>query len=103
MRSIRRPASLSMLGDRQFRNYFIADVPFEFGAEVRRFATGWAALTLTGSQFWVGLVTGLPGLTIVLFAPLAGVAVDRYNRRNLIILVRAVFVVLALPIALLAL
>ena len=42
----RRPASLSMLADREFRNYFIADVPFEFGAEVRRFAMSWMALTL---------------------------------------------------------
>ena len=43
----RRPAALSMLADSSFRNYFIADAPFEFGAEVRRFAMGWAALTLT--------------------------------------------------------
>ena len=57
----RRPAALLMLADSSFRYYFIADAPFDFGAEVRRFAMGWAALTLTGSQFWVGLVTGLPG------------------------------------------
>ena len=92
-----------MLGDRNFRNYFIADVPFEFGAEARRFAMSWTALTLTGSQLWVGLVTGLPGLTIVLFAPLAGLAVDRYNRRNLLIGVRAAFVAFALPLGVLAL
>ena len=90
-----------MLADTNFRNYLIADVPFEFGAEVRRFAMSWMALTLTGSQFWVGLVTGLPGLTIVLFAPLAGVAVDRYNRRNLLIAVRTAFVVFALPLGVL--
>ncbi len=99
----RRPASLSILADKDFRNYFIADAPFEFGAEVRRFAMSWMALTLTGSQFWVGLVTGLPGLTIVLFAPLSGVAVDRYNRRNLLIWVRAAFVAFALPLGVLAL
>ncbi len=92
-----------MLADRDFRSYFIADVPFEFGAEARRFAMSWAALTLTGSQLWVGLVTGLPGLTIVLFAPLAGLAVDRYNRRNLLIGVRAAFVAFALPLGALAL
>ncbi len=92
-----------MLADVDFRNYFIADAPFEFGAEVRRFSMGWMALTLTGSQFWVGLVTGLPGLTIALFAPFAGVAVDRYNRRNLLIGVRAAFVVFALPLGVLAL
>jgi len=99
----RRPASLSILGDADFRNYFIADMPFEFGAEVRRFSMSWMALTLTGSQFWVGLVTGLPGLTIALFGPFAGVAVDRYNRRNLLIGVRAAFVAFALPLGVLAL
>ena len=99
----RRPASLSILGDADFRNYFIADLPFEFGAEVRRFSMSWMALTLTGSQFWVGLVTGLPGLTIALFGPFAGVAVDRYNRRNLLIGVRAAFVAFALPLGVLAL
>ena len=98
----RRPTSLSLLADADFRNYFIADLPFEFGAEVRRFSMSWMALTLTGSQFWVGLVTGLPGLTIALFAPFAGVAVDRYNRRNLLIGVRAAFVVFALPLGVLA-
>ena len=69
---------------------------------MRRFAISWMALTLTGSQFWVGLVTGLPGLTIALFAPLAGVAVDHYNRRNLLIGVRTAFVVFALPLGILA-
>ena len=92
-----------MLADKEFRNYFIADMPFEFGAEVRRFSMSWMALTLTGSQFWVGLVTGLPGLTIALFAPFAGVVVDRYNRRNLLIAVRTAFVALALPLGVLAL
>ena len=29
-----------MLADSDFRNYFIADVPFEFGAEARRFRWG---------------------------------------------------------------
>ena len=104
MRLFRRgPASLSILGDTDFRNYFIADLPFEFGAEVRRFSMSWMALTLTGSQFWVGLVTGLPGLTIAMFGPFAGVAVDRYNRRNLLIVVRAAFVAFALPLGVLAL
>ena len=40
-----------MLADSDFRNYFIADAPFEFGAEARRFAMSWMALTLTGSLF----------------------------------------------------
>jgi hypothetical protein len=35
-----RPALLSMLADSDFRNNFIADMPFEFGAEARRFRWG---------------------------------------------------------------
>ena len=99
----RRPASFDTLADAEFRRYFVADLPFEAGATARRMAMGWAALTLTGSQFWVGLVTGLPGLTLALCGPAAGVAVDRYDRRTLLILARAAFVVLSLPLWALAL
>lgn len=99
----RRPASLELLAERDFRNYFMADAMFDFAAQLRQVAMGWAALTLTNSQFWVGLVIGIPGLTMVLFAPLAGVAVDRYDRRNLLVWVRLLFVVFALPLGVLAL
>ena len=99
----RKPAAFDMLADADFRRYFVADLPFEAGATARRMAMGWAALSLTGSQLWVGLVTGLPGLTLALCGPAAGVVVDRYDRRALLILVRASFVVLSLPLWALAL
>lgn len=98
----RRPASLQLLSERDFRNYFVADAMFDFAAQLRQVAMGWAALTMTNSQFWVGLVIGIPGLTMVLFAPLAGVAVDRYDRRNTLVWVRMSFVVFALPLGILA-
>ena len=98
----RRPASVQLLAERNFRNYFIADAMFDFGAQLRQVAMGWAALTITNSQFWVGLVIGIPGLTMVLFAPLAGVAVDRYDRRDTLVWVRMSFVALVLPLGALA-
>lgn len=97
----RRPASLRLLTERDFRNYFIADAMFDFAAQLRQVAMGWAALTLTNSQFWVGLVIGIPGLTMVLFAPLAGVAVDHYDRRNILVWVRLSFVAFSLPLGIL--
>ena len=97
-----RPASLRLLAERDFRNYFIADAMFDFAAQLRQVAMGWAALRLTSSQFWVGLVIGIPGLTMVLFAPLAGVAVDRYDRRNTLVWVRLSFVAFALPLGVMA-
>ncbi|MXX52629.1 MAG: MFS transporter [Dehalococcoidia bacterium] len=98
----RRPASLQLLVERDFRNYFIADAMFDFAAQLRQVVMGWAALMLTNSQFWVGLVIGIPGLTMVMFAPLAGVAVDRYDRRNTLVWVRLSFVASALPLGILA-
>ena len=98
----RRPASLQLLAERDFRNYFIADAMFDFAAQLRQVVMGWAALMLTNSQFWVGLVIGIPGLTMVIFAPLAGVAVDRYDRRNTLVWVRLSFVAFALPLGILA-
>ena len=98
----RRPASIQLLSERDFRNYFIADAMFDFAAQLRHVAMGWAALTLTNSQFWVGLVIGIPGLTMALFAPLAGVAVDRYDRRNTLVWVRLSFVAFVLPLGALA-
>ena len=58
----RRPASFQLLAERDFRNYFVADAMFDFAAQLRLIAMGWAALTLTNSQFWVGLMIGIPGL-----------------------------------------
>ena len=98
----RRLASAQLLSERDFRNYFIADAMFDFAAQLRHVGMAWAALTLTKSQFWVGVVIGIPGLTMALFAPLAGVAVDRYDRRNILIWVRMLFVVVALPVGALA-
>ena len=99
---MRGPASLQLLAERDFRNYFIADAMFDLAAQLRQVATGWAALTLTNSQFWVGLVIGMPGLTMALFAPIAGVAVDRYDRRNTLVWVRLSFVAFAIPLGVLA-
>ena len=45
-------------------------------------------LESTDSQLWLGIVTGIGGLTMFAFSPLAGVAVDPSNRRNLLVNVR---------------
>ena len=97
------PSALGLLSERDFRRYFVADAMFDLGAELRRVSMGWIALGLTGSPLWVGLITGIPGLTMALFAPLAGVAVDRYDRRNILVWVRLSFAAIAFAIGALVL
>lgn len=45
-------------------------------------ATGYAALTLSGSATTLGVVTALNGLPMIVFSPIAGVVADRFPRRT---------------------
>jgi|AP95_1055475.scaffolds.fasta_scaffold88399_2 MFS-type transporter involved in bile tolerance (Atg22 family) len=83
------PASLSLLKDRDFRTYFTAYAFHDLGEDIRLVGMGWLTLEMTHSQLWAGMITGIGGLTIAAFSPSAGVVVDRSNRRNLLIAVRA--------------
>ncbi|MFW6075608.1 MAG: MFS transporter [Chloroflexota bacterium] len=47
-------------------------------------ALGWLALQLTDSAFWVGLAGFAGGIPILIFALPAGVVVDRFNRRTVL-------------------
>ena len=47
--------------------------------------SGWLALEVTDSAFWVGVTFGVNGLSIMLFSMVAGVLVDRLNRKWLIL------------------
>lgn len=85
---MRRPAVFNLLADRNFRTYFIADAFHDLGVDARLVGMGWLALELTNSQLWVGIITGIGGLTLVAFSPVAGVVVDRSNRRNLLVSAR---------------
>lgn len=56
---------------------------------------GWLVLQLTGSPFWVGTVLGIRALPILLMGPLAGVAVDRLDRKKLLLAAQLGLVILA--------
>jgi MFS family permease len=51
------------------------------GRWIGQLGLGWLALSLTDSPFWVGLVSGLMGAGQLTFGLLAGVLVDRLDRR----------------------
>jgi MFS family permease len=66
-------------------------------------ATGYAALTLSGSATMLGIVTGLGGLPMLLLAPLGGVVADRFPRKNVIYVAQTILAAGALALALLSL
>lgn len=61
--------------------------------------SGWLALTLTNSPFWVGATAGMGGLALAMSSLFAGVIVDRVDKRNLIIASQMVQMALSFAIA----
>jgi MFS family permease len=64
-------------------------------------ALGWLVLELTNSPFYVGLVSALGSLPILLFTLWGGVLADRVDRRRALILLQALMLFDALALALL--
>jgi MFS family permease len=66
-------------------------------------ATGYAALTLSGSATVLGIVTALGGLPMLVLAPLGGVVADRFPRKNVIYVAQSILAGGALALAILSL
>jgi MFS family permease len=65
-------------------------------------ATGYAALTLSGSATALGVVTSLGGLPMLVLAPLGGVVADRFPRKAVIVVAQAILLAGALALAILS-
>lgn len=70
-----------------------------FGLQIQLFTLQWLATDLTESRTLIGLILAIQGVTVAVFSPPAGVAADRFPRRDLLVLCR---VAIAAIIALLA-
>ncbi len=74
------------LRHRNYRLFFVGQGTSLFGTWLTKFATAWMAYRLTGSAFMLGLVAFATHAPTPVFAPLAGVLVDRWNRRRVIVI-----------------
>ena len=71
----------SALSSRNFLIYLIGSTVSLHGLWVYRVALGWFAWQLTGSEFWVGIISFTQFAPAVLFGPVFGVLADRVDRR----------------------
>lgn len=71
----------SALKNRSFLIYISGSTISLHGLWIYRVALGWYTWELTGSEFWVGVVTFTQFAPVVLFGPLFGVLADRFDRR----------------------
>lgn len=97
------------LSYRNYRLLFMGQGISLVGTWMQMIAVGWLAYELTAGQpegvraVWLGIVGFVGRIPTFLFAPLAGVFVDRWDRRNLVIIMQILSMIQAALLATLTL
>ncbi len=77
---------LRSLSHRNFRLFFAGQSISLIGTWMQQIAMSWLVFQLTGSSFQLGLVLFCGQIPALFLSPVAGVLVDRWNRRRLLLL-----------------
>jgi MFS family permease len=77
------------LRHRNYRLFFSGQSVSLVGTWITRVATSWLVYRLTGSELLLGVVGFCGQLPTMLLAPFAGVLVDRWDRRRLLVITQA--------------
>ncbi len=88
--------------NRNFLLLWTGQVVSQLGDRLAMVAFPWLVYQKTGSAFSTGVVLALYTLPYVLFGPFAGVVIDRFNKRRLMIVADLVRAGLVLTVALVA-
>jgi MFS family permease len=78
------PAGLRALRHRNFRLFYIGQGTSQIGFWLQQIATGWLIYNLSGSAFLLGAGAFAMQIPFLVLAPLAGVYIDRLDRRRLL-------------------
>ena len=78
-----RPAFVDILSIQRFRLLWLSNGLSFMGMRIQDMAVAWLVLEMTDSNLWVGVVNGLPALSIVIFSLLGGILADRTDKRRL--------------------
>jgi MFS family permease len=93
--------TFSALQVRNYRLFFTGQIISGTGTWMQTVAQAWLVLRLTNSGVALGLVTALQFLPMLVVGPLAGVIVDRADKRRVLLISQAVAGSLALVLGLL--
>ena len=93
------PTPFPALRHRNYRLFFLGQTTSLVGTWMQSVAQGWLVLQLTNSAYYVGLVSALGSLPVLLVSLPAGVFADRSNRRRVVVVTQALALVQALVLA----
>jgi len=77
------------LRHRNYRLFFVGQGTSLIGTWITRVATAWLVYRLTGSALLLGIVGFAGQIPTFIVAPFAGVAVDRWSRRRVLVVAQA--------------
>ncbi len=84
-----------------FRTLFGTTLATNSGFWMWIIASGWLALLLTDSPFFVGLVGFVGGIPTLLFGVFVGAVIDRFSRRSVLMVAQTVVSIIAVTLAVL--
>ena len=96
-------AGVRALRHRNFQLFFSGQLISLIGTWMQSVAQSWLVYRLTGSALLLGSVGFASQIPVFLFAPLGGIAADRFNRRSIVISTQIASMVLACILAVLTL
>lgn len=91
-----RLATFSSLRHADFFHLWIGTFFMSAGQWIQQVTLGWLVYDLTNSSVSLGILNGLRALPFLITGPVAGVAADRMDRRNLMLITQYVLMTTAL-------
>lgn len=99
MPGIRLPQVLGALRAPRYRRYFMGQAVSILGTWVQTVAMSWLVYRLTGSAALLGVTAFMAQAPQLLVSPMAGLLIDRFDRRRLFLAVQAAMIVQAAALA----
>src|SRR5438270_13844000 len=93
------PRGVRALRHYNYRLYFVGQTISMGGTWMQNVAQGWLVLLLTHSAFYLGVVTALQFLPVLLFSLIGGVIADRLPKYRLMVVTQSAMAVPALLLA----
>ena len=90
------PQGLRALRHRDFRLFFAGQGVSQIGTWLQLIATSWLIYRLSGSAFMLGLAAFAMQIPFLVLAPIAGVFVDRLDRRRVLLVTNSIAAMQAL-------
>ena len=87
---MKQPHGLRALRHRDFRWFFAGQGVSQLGTWLQMIATSWLVYHLSGSTLLLGVAAFAQQIPFLVLAPLAGVFVDRFDRRRLLMVTNCI-------------